>query len=374
LSLDPDWFVGGRSISPSSRLANTVERASESVPLWLGTVVVVATFLFAVQLVGAATEALSPVVERLLRRVLDGDLPALGLAWLTSYALGNGSVVAALSLSLFAADLVSPPQLFLLLVGSRLGGAGIVLFVGAIDYLQKRQLSFSQSLRLGILTFLVTYTVYGPVAVVGFVALPLFRQAVPAVGSVGLNVSSVRVFEPVVAVLVDGLGAPLTFLVAVALLFASLRLFDRLLDEVDTDHLRRRYLVHLDRPWLSFGAGLVATGVTTSVAFSLGVVVPLYNRGYLERREVVPYVLGANVGTLVDTLVVAVVLDSSVGAAVVVLVLGLSLLVTVAALAVYPVYFGVIDGAQERVLTDRTVFALFLLVLVAVPFALVVVG
>jgi sodium-dependent phosphate cotransporter len=372
LPLGADSSDGGESISQSSRLSDALDRARESLPLWAGVAVTVGVFLFAVQLVGAATEALSPAVERLLRRVLDGDPPALGLSWLASYALGNGSVVAALGLSLFAADLVSPSQLFLLLVGSRLGGAAIVLFVGALDYLQKRRLSLGQSLGLGVLTFLVTYSVYAPAAVVGYLLLPVFGRVVPDVDSVGLSIRSIRLFDPLAAALLGQFGAAVTFLVAVGLLFASLRLFDRVLDEVDTERLRRRYFVHLDRPWVSFGAGLLATGVTTSVAFSLGVVVPLYNRGYVERREIVPYVLGANIGTLVDTLAVAVILDSPVGVAVVGLILGLALVVTLAALAVYPTYFRLVDRTQDRILADRTGFVLFLLVLLVVPLVLVV--
>ncbi|NIT89402.1 MAG: sodium:phosphate symporter, partial [Gemmatimonadetes bacterium] len=41
-----------------------------------------------------------------------------------------------------------------------------------------------------------------------------------------------------------------------------------------------------------------------------GVLVPLFNRRGVTRDEVTPYVLGANVTTLLDTFVVAVALQS----------------------------------------------------------------
>ena len=72
---------------------------------------------------GSATDALTPFLRRTLDRIVVGDWSALGLSWLATYALVNGSLVAALSLSLFTADLVSASQLFLMIVGSRLGAA-----------------------------------------------------------------------------------------------------------------------------------------------------------------------------------------------------------------------------------------------------------
>ncbi|MFC7254971.1 hypothetical protein ACFR97_14685 [Haloplanus litoreus] len=57
-------------------------------------------FLLAVQLRGAATAAAAPALERVFAKVLVGDLSALG----------NGSVIAALSLSPLTADLVSAPR------------------------------------------------------------------------------------------------------------------------------------------------------------------------------------------------------------------------------------------------------------------------
>jgi sodium-dependent phosphate cotransporter len=113
--------------------------------------------------------------------------------------------------------------------------------------------------------------------------------------------------------------------------------------------------------------------MTTSVAFSLGVIVPLYNRGYVEREELIPYVLGANIGTLIDTLVVAVVLESAVGTAVVLELLAIATLLTLGALLVHDTYSRVIVAIDERLLEDRRVFLAFVLFLLVVPLALLLV-
>jgi sodium-dependent phosphate cotransporter len=346
--------------------------ASRLLPV--GVAAVLALFLVSVQLLGAATEAAAPFLERLFGRVLVGDATALGLGWLGAYALGNGSVIAALSLSLFTAGLVSASQLFLLIAGSRLGAAAIVVFVGVLDYAQKERYTVQESVRMGVLTFLLTHSIYLPVTLLGYLALPVVHDRV-VTASVDWS-PSIRPLSwtaPLTDAITTRLGPMPSVLLAVALLFGSLRLFDRLLSRVDTATIRSRFFSHFERTWVSFAIGLFVTGASTSVAFSLGVIVPLYNRGYVERDELVPYVLGANLGTLFDTLVVALVLESAVGVALVLELLGMACLVTVGALLVHDRYSRLVVAVDDRLLVDRRAFVAFALALLLCPLLLVVV-
>jgi len=109
---------------------------------------VTVVLFFAIRLLGAATDALTPSLRRALGRVIVDDRSALGLSWIASYVLANGSIVAALSLSLFNSELVLPSQLFLMIVGSRLGGAAVVIFIGAFDYLNEEIESLRESTSL----------------------------------------------------------------------------------------------------------------------------------------------------------------------------------------------------------------------------------
>lgn len=330
----------------------------------------VVLFLFAVQLLGASTEAATPLLRRWLLPLLDHELAALGLGWLGAYVLANGSVVAALALSLFTADLVTAGELFQLVVGSRLGAAAVVVFIGAVDYLHDDR-RFVESVSMGLLTFLLTLSVYLPVAAIGAVGWP----RLPSGAVVGLELApgaaQVGLFDAAARTVTSTVGAGPSVLVAVAVLFGSLKLFDRVLAAVDTRTLRTRLFNHLRRTWLSFGLGLVVTGLTTSVAFSLGVIVPLYNRGYVKRDELIPYVLGANIGTLLDTLVVAVVLGTPTGTGVVVLTLALAGGVTLLALLAGDRYTRLVADVDDRLLEDRTAFVAFVAALALVPLGFV---
>jgi sodium-dependent phosphate cotransporter len=352
-----------------------VDAVVDRIPAWAGALAAVGLFLLAVRLLGTGTAALAPALAPILRRTVVSDPSALGLAWLASYLLGNGSVVAALSLSLFASALVSPSELYLMVAGSRLGAAGIVFLVGVLDFVQKREFSLPESTALGVLVFLLTYTIVLPATVLGYLGVEWVQTLSPGGATVpDFGVPSLQVTRTIAAGLASVLPGPVVLLVALVLLVASLNLFDRSFAKLDTRWLREHVFVHLERPGLSFAAGFLVTGVSTSVAFSLGVLVPLYNRGYVTRAELVPFVLGANVSTLVDTLLVAFVLGTVTGLELVGLLTAVSFGLTVAVLLVYDPYYRFVDATMDRILGNRAVFASFLAALVLVPVVLVLVG
>jgi len=357
----------------STRVKRAVDRAVDTVPNPVLAVVAVALFLFAVQLLGTATQTAAPILRQVFHRFVGGDASALGLGWLSAYLVGNGSVVAALAVSLFAAEIISPAQLFLLVAGSRLGAVAIVVFIGALDWVQKERYTLRKSIQMGLLTFTLTHSIYLPVTVIGYLSVPsvdgVFRR-ISHGWSIGID--SLAIFGPVTGAITGALGPVIAFLVAVALLLASLKLFDRVLARIDIGFLRSKVFNRFDNPALAFAIGLVVTGLTTSVAFSLGVIVPLYNRGYIERDELVPYVLGANLGTLVDTLLVAIVLGSPGGIAIVLELLAIAALVTAVALVALPVYTRAIVALDQRLVDDRRAFIGFVASLIIVPLILLV--
>lgn len=363
------------SVPASRNWIELRERLLEIGPLWLGAVGTVLLFLFAVQLLGTATEAAEPVIERILRRIVVDDISALGLGWVASYGLTNGSVVAALSLSLLRSGLVSPSETYFMITGTRLGGTAIIVLVGAMDYLQnRRNQSLSEGTSLGLLTFVITFSIYIPVTVFGAAILKRFHSTMfEAAEGLRVSIRSLEYLEPVTDAVTRALGPSITLVVAIALLFGSLWFFDRLLERVHTETVRKYVFRHFKRRWMAFGIGVTITALTTSVAFSLGVIVPLYNRRFVRRGEMVPYILGANIGTLFDTLLVGFVLDTMVGVAIVLLVIGLATLLTVTVLVGYTPYLRFVDASQDTLLEDRRFFVAFGGILIVLPIVLLVI-
>jgi len=335
-------------------------------------VAVALAFFFAVRLLGAATEALEPLVRRTLRRTLATDRSALGLSWLASYAIANGSVVAAISLSLFGSGLIDAAELFTMLVGSRLGGSGVVVLIGALDYVNEETESLQDAVSLGLLTFLLAHSVFWPATAIGLPLVPLVSQGanrvIPAV-----ELQAPTVIATVTGGVVDRFGPGVAFILALTIIYGCLQAFDRLLERADQERLRRRYITLVASRWVAFAIGWVVTMATMSVAFSLGVVVPLYNRGHIRRSEVVPFVLGANVGTFADTLLIALTLNTSIGIAIVLLVATVAGALSILVLGADRWYTDAISGVQRRLLERRAAFWGFLVVLAFAPVGLLVV-
>jgi Na+/phosphate symporter len=66
-----------------------------------------------------------------------------------------------------------------------------------------------------------------------------------------------------------------------------------------------------------FFLGCIVATLTLSVSVALTVLVPLAVKGYIKRDEALPYIMGANITTLADTLVVAMLQQTPVAAQIV---------------------------------------------------------
>ena len=54
-----------------------------------------------------------------------------------------------------------------------------------------------------------------------------------------------------------------------------------------------------------FGLGCLVALITMSVSVALTVLVPLVAKGYVKREDILPYIMGANITTLGDTMLAA---------------------------------------------------------------------
>jgi Na+/phosphate symporter len=117
-----------------------------------------------------------------------------------------------------------------------------------------------------------------------------------------------------------------------------------------------------------FAFGTLVTLITLSVSLSVTILVPLALKGYVRRDRVVPYVMGANIATWVDTLFAALLLDSPAAFTVVLTEMivggGVSLFVL---LFLYEPYTRLILGTAHRVSSSRKHLAAFICVLFLMP-------
>lgn len=274
---------------------------------------VVALYLFvlALQLMKGGAAAIAPTIRE---SVFFGNGAAtLGAGWLGAYLVLSGSPIAALSLGLFAGGAITELQTFTMLSGSRLGASFVVLLVGFLYAVRNRAAQRAESVGMGILALSLTAITYLPGMVLGYALLRSgvlsgirWRTSGDVTSLVdflwGPTLDVVHLLVPGWLLLPAGLGV----------ILISFKLLDRVLPQVDGRKMGRRRAAWLRRPWPMFALGCVVATLTLSVSVALTVLVPLATRGYVKREESIPYIMGANITTLADTLVAAMLLRNAV--------------------------------------------------------------
>lgn len=265
-------------------------------------------FMLAISLMKEGAHAFAPLLEGEFS--LDHPLNTLGFGWLFAYLIMSGSPVAASALTFFDAGLIDQLGAFSMIAGSRLGASFIVLLLGLIYVLRGRDKA--SSLGMGLLSLTVTGTTYMLGLLVGVFILQTGILDAFQIRT-GLLLSSFveLIFDPILLTVSSLVPVWAIFLIGLGLALASFTLFDRSLPKMTVKQSQvGRVSTFVYRPWVMFALGSVVTLMSMSVSVSLGILVPLSNRGFIRRENVIPYIMGANITTFVDTLFAAVLLNN----------------------------------------------------------------
>lgn len=265
-------------------------------------------FMLAITLMKEGARGVAPLVRNLLD--VTNTANALGFGWLFAYTIMSGSPVAAAALTFFDAGLLDRLGAFSMITGSRLGASFIVLLIGFIYVLRGRDRT--TSLSMGLLSLTVTATTYLPSLLLGAVLLRTGVLDAVQLRSGALLQSLVdRAVEPVTGVAVNLLPSWGVFLVGLGVVWLSFNLFDKCLPQMTLKESQVGWMSRLVyRPWVMFALGALVTVISMSVSLSLSILVPLSARGFVRRENVIPYIMGANITTFIDTLLAAVLLGS----------------------------------------------------------------
>lgn len=165
------------------------------------------------------------------------------------------------------------------------------------------------------------------------------------------------------------------FLIGLGIILLSFNLFDRCLPQMT---LKESQLGGMERlvyqPVVMFALGAFVTLVSMSVSLSLGLLVPLSSRGFIRRENVIPYIMGANITTFVDTLLAAVLLRNP-AAFTVVLVEMISILIIsiLILISLYSLYQRAMLQFVSWITTSNRHLAIFMITIFATPILLILI-
>lgn len=303
---------------------------------------------------------------------INNAVDALGFGWLLAYVFLSGSPVAVVAVSFFAAGTVDALQTLMIITGSRLGAALLILLISVVYYARGHRRD--ESLSVGVLTVLLTLVIYIPAAFVGswflsrgyLASIPVPETSLPAVIE--------TLFAPITHLAGRYLPGWGIMLCGVATLLVALNTIERAMPQYTNQHLVRwisRH--HTYMPLLMVLIGALITALTFSVSVSIAILVPLTIRGWLRREALVPYIMGANITTFVDTLFAALLVGGTAAFNIVlVAMLSVTLLSLLALGLWYRRFLAAILKCQEFITASNRSLLLFLLLLFILPLVILV--
>jgi sodium-dependent phosphate cotransporter len=379
LGLDSVAPVSGNSelfVPPpkSMSFADVIRAVWERVQLGKIGLFVVSLFLFvlAIMLMKDGARVLVPLVRDIFP--INNMANSLGFGWLFAYIIMSGSPVAAAALTFFDAGVVDKLGAFAMITGSRLGASFIVLFIGFIYVLRGRDRA--TSLSMGLLPLSVTGTTYLAGLVIGTVLLQTRALDQVQLRS-GMLLTSVidLIFTPLVYVLTSFLPGWSLFVVGLGIIMLSFNLFDRCLPQMTVKESQVGHMSRLVyRRWVMFLLGAVITLISMSVSVSLSILVPLSNRGFIRRENVIPYIMGANITTFIDTLLASVLLDRPLAFTIVLVqMISITLVSSFILFTSYRRYERAMLDLVTWVTSDNRNLALFMIIIFVVPIILMLI-
>jgi len=317
----------------------------------------------------------APIGARLEQTpLITNAFSTLGFGWLLANIILSGSPVAIIALNLFSENVLTPLQTFTMITGSRLGASFVVLLVGVIYSI--RRPDKKRTIGMGVLAISWSALVYVPGMFLGYAILRSGLLAgVNWVASSEVSDLIDIVWGPIVDFVKSVVPSGLLFVAGVLVILVAFKLLDRVLPELDSEKQAAAREHWLRKPWPMFALGCLAALLTLSVSVALTVLVPLAAKGHVTRRESIPYIAGANITTLADTLLVAMLLGEPEA---VQIVLTTALAVTLITLVILTFFYKPVTKGIMAV-DDWVVSSLprtvgFMVVLFLVPISLLIIG
>lgn len=299
----------------------------------------------------------------------------LGLGWLGALLVLSGSPVAAAALTLVAAGSISEIEGFTMLTGSRLGAAFVVLLVAVIYALRGGEGNRMAPVSTAVMALSTTAIIYIPGSILAFLLLKWGPYS-------SLELSFPAQFGDLIDLIYGGLigrietlPPAVLFLGGLGILLISFKLLDSVVPQFSEEQIESSRLSWLKKKWPMFALGCLVALIAMSVSVALTILVPLVSKGYVKREHILPYIMGANITTLGDTLLAAFLLNS--GAAVRIVLAGIAgtTVVSVILLAFfYPQIRSGIWKFQKAIVRSKPRLAAFTAALFLVPVSILVAG
>jgi sodium-dependent phosphate cotransporter len=269
-------------------------------------------FLFALDLMISSLQHLGAGVVDAILMATSNPFTALFIGLLVTAIIQSSSATTSMVVALVASGSLSLQAAVPIIMGANVGTT-ITSTIVSLGFITKKK-EFRRAIAAGtyhdffnILTVLILFPLeyyYGflsgiSASLAGMLFQPSLEPATGTVSMLGSGLGSM------ITQLVEFIGnGPVLIVLSFALLFGSILLFRRMISNMLGLRTQERVKLYFFKSGLqSFGWGLLITAAIRSSTITTSLVVPLVAKKVVKLKGVVPFILGANIGTTITAFI-----------------------------------------------------------------------
>lgn len=277
-------------------------------------------FLFALDLMTASLRQMSGVAAETIIVATSNPFAGLFIGLLITAMVQSSSTTTSLAVALVAAGSITLESAVPIIMGANIGTTitSTIIALGFIDKKKEFRRALASATYHDFFNILTTFILFPLEYYYGFLSGMSAHIASYLVSpeNTGTGIRTyylISVFGPVIDFLVGSIASGFLLVsLSFGLLFISIIVFRRLITNLLSRRLHERFnkLVFVS-PFKSFFWGLVTTAAIRSSTVTTSLVVPIAAKKIVSLREVVPFILGANIGTTITAFIAAMIHSQS---------------------------------------------------------------
>ena len=268
-------------------------------------------FIFSLVLIKTSFAEIGKDIFKITKQELN-PINAFGIGWLITLVMLSSGATASALLSLHAVGILGTGVLIYMILGTRIGTTITALSVSLISHAKKRR-DFRHGFEIGLANLVYAF----PIAILMFL-LEYFFDILSRTGSYFLSLNI-----PFKLNFIDFVTLPLIKMISflpefvliffgIFLLLVSLREMPRfMLSLWGEDYLRKKIGKYLGKKWKAFLIGFFFTAFLLSTSITITLLIPVVVLRLVNLKKVIPYMIGANLGGVIDIVLSGLVIGRS---------------------------------------------------------------
>lgn len=228
---------------------------------------------------------------------------AFGSGWLLSIIMQSSGAATAAIMSVFSLGVLNSSILVYMIIGSRIG-AVISAFLVSMLIIAKRR-DFRHGFEIGLTNLIYALPIAGLMFIAEY-SFSLFSKTGTnfLASEYSFNIDFINYITMPLINLMKSIPELFLFFLGILLLVFSLQLMSKnLFSLFDKDKLKKNLNKYFSSKSEAFLIGFVLTAIFLSTGITISLLVPLIVSRLINLKKAIPYMIGANLGGVIDVII-----------------------------------------------------------------------